>query len=84
MAIGYVNEYDPWAVRCFPEPLVKRPGVRIILSDGLTLTIGCLKNYIWSTRYAGSMYAAVLDALHISLEKRYPMTSAGLNQNYAG
>jgi len=33
--IGQVNEYDPWAVRRFLEPLVKRLGVSVIVSDDL-------------------------------------------------
>jgi transposase-like protein len=35
VAIGQVNEYDPWAVRRFLEPLVKRLGVSVIVSDDL-------------------------------------------------
>jgi hypothetical protein len=35
VAIGHVNEYDPWAVRRFLEPLVKRLGVSVIVSDDL-------------------------------------------------
>ena len=47
VAIGHVNEYDPWAVRRFLEPLVKRLGVSVIVSDDLitfhrvTEKIGC-------------------------------------------
>jgi len=33
VAIGHVNEYDPWAVRRFLEPLIKRLGVSVIVSD---------------------------------------------------
>lgn len=35
VAIGHVNEYDPWAVRRFLEPLVQRLGVSVIVSDDL-------------------------------------------------
>jgi hypothetical protein len=35
VAIGHVNEYDPRAVRHFLEPLVKRLGVSVIVSDDL-------------------------------------------------
>jgi len=35
VAIGHVNEYNPWAVRCFLEPLVQRLGVSVIVSDDL-------------------------------------------------
>lgn len=35
VAIGKVNEYDPWAVCHFLEPLVKRLGVSVIVSDDL-------------------------------------------------
>jgi transposase-like protein len=35
VAIGHVNEYDLWAVRRFLEPLVKRLGVSVIVSDDL-------------------------------------------------
>jgi transposase-like protein len=35
VAIGHVNEYDPWAVRRFLEPLIKRLGVGVIVSDDL-------------------------------------------------
>jgi hypothetical protein len=35
VAIGHVNEYDLWAVRRFLEPVVKRLGVSVIVSDDL-------------------------------------------------
>lgn len=35
VAIGYVDEYDPVAVRRFLEPLVKRLGVSVIVTDDL-------------------------------------------------
>jgi hypothetical protein len=35
VALGHVNEHDPWAVRRFLEPLVKRLGVSVIVSDDL-------------------------------------------------
>ena len=35
IAIGYVNEYNPQAVRRFLEPLVKRLGVSVIVTDDL-------------------------------------------------
>ncbi len=35
VAMGRVNEYDPWAVRRFLEPLVQRLGVSVIVSDDL-------------------------------------------------
>jgi hypothetical protein len=35
VAIGHVNEYDPWAVRRFLEPLVKRLGVSVVVTDDL-------------------------------------------------
>jgi transposase-like protein len=35
VAIGYVDEYDPQAVRRFLEPLVQRLGVSVIVTDDL-------------------------------------------------
>jgi len=35
IAIGYVNEYNPQAVRRFLELLVKRLGVSVIVTDDL-------------------------------------------------
>ena len=35
VALGYVNEHDPRAVRRFLEPLVKRLGVSVIVTDDL-------------------------------------------------
>jgi transposase-like protein len=35
VAVGYVDEYDPQAVRCWLEPLVKRLGVHVIVIDDL-------------------------------------------------
>lgn len=35
VAIGQVNESDPWAVRRWLEPLVKRLGVSVIVTDDL-------------------------------------------------
>ncbi len=35
VAIGHVNEYNSWAVRRFLEPIVKRLGVSVIVSDDL-------------------------------------------------
>lgn len=36
VAIGYINEYDPRAVRRFLQPLVQRLGVSVIVTDDLT------------------------------------------------
>ena len=35
IAVGYVNEYDPQAVRCWLEPLVQQQGVTVIVTDDL-------------------------------------------------
>jgi transposase-like protein len=35
MAVGYINEYDPQAVRRWLEPLVQRHGVTVIVTDDL-------------------------------------------------
>jgi transposase-like protein len=35
IALGHVNEHDPWAVRRFLEPLIKRLGVSVIVTDDL-------------------------------------------------
>jgi transposase-like protein len=35
VGIGYVDEYNPQAVRCWLEPLVKRLGVSVIVTDDL-------------------------------------------------
>lgn len=37
VAVGYVNEHDPQAVRRWLEPIVQRPGVSVIVSDDLAL-----------------------------------------------
>jgi hypothetical protein len=34
-AIGHVNEYNPWAIRHFLEPLIQRQGAGAIVSDDL-------------------------------------------------
>jgi transposase-like protein len=35
IAVGYVNEYDPQAIRCWLEPLVQQHGITVIVSDDL-------------------------------------------------
>jgi hypothetical protein len=35
VVIGHMNEYDPWAVSRFLEPLIQRLGVSVIVSDDL-------------------------------------------------
>jgi len=36
IAVGYVNEYDPQAVRRFLEPLVQQHGITVIVTDDLS------------------------------------------------
>lgn len=36
MAVGYINEYDPQAVRRWLEPLVQRHGITVIVTDDLS------------------------------------------------
>jgi hypothetical protein len=40
VAVGYVDEYDPQAVRRFLEPLVKQLGVSVLVTDDLALYRG--------------------------------------------
>jgi len=36
LAVGYINEYDPQAVRRWLEPLVQRHGITVIVTDDLS------------------------------------------------
>jgi hypothetical protein len=36
IAVGYINEYDPQAVRRWLEPLIQRHGIRVIVTDDLS------------------------------------------------
>lgn len=36
IAVGYINEYDPQAVRRWVEPLVQRHGITVIVTDDLS------------------------------------------------
>jgi transposase-like protein len=37
VAVGYINEHDPQAVRCWLEPIIQRLGVSVIVTDDLAL-----------------------------------------------
>lgn len=36
IAVGYINEYDPQAVRRWLEPLVQSHGITVIVTDDLS------------------------------------------------
>jgi len=61
VALGYLDEKDPQAVKKFLEPLVQRLGVSVIVTDGAVLEPGWLVEQ--SLRWTALLGMAVAKSL---------------------